>query len=238
MRRMLRRMVPELMDSPNVDPIEHRRALAGLRRINRLSRAAAIMCGPIVEHFRHEKPTRIRMLDVASGGGDVPIEIARRLQKAGSVVELTLFDQSDVGLVTAVERAKAMGIQANAEIGNALEALPQQAYDLVTCSLFLHHLDRDQCIAALNQMKSASRGLIVVSDLVRSRFGLMGAMLGCHLLSRSPLVHYDGPASVRASWTPEELHDLARHAGLDADQRSTTVRRCYPCRMLLVARTA
>lgn len=221
------------MDAPDVDPAEHRRALDGLRRINRLSRAASIMSRPILRHFRERGQTKIRMLDVASGGGDVPLKIAQRLRSRGIEVELTFFDQSAVGLTDALQQAKMLGISACAETGDALNALPSAAYDLTTCSLFLHHLTREQCIAALAQMRAATNGLIVVSDLVRNWPGLLGAYVGCHLLSRSPLVHNDGPASVRAAWTPEELHDLARHAGLDR----ATVRRCYPCRMLLLAET-
>lgn len=219
------------MDEPGVDPVEHRRALAGLRRINWISRAAATMVRPIVRHLRERKLSQVRMLDVASGGGDVPLEIARRLKAQGIALQLTLFDQSDVGLLDAQASAKTMDLPVRTEIGDALHALPKDAYDLTTCSLFLHHLSESQCVDALTQMRLATRGLVVVSDLVRSRLGLLGATVGCHLLSRSPLVHNDGPASVRAAWTPEELHDLAHRAGL---QRAT-VRRCYPSRMLLVA---
>lgn len=229
---MQRRLVPELMDAPDVDPAEHRRALAGLRRINLLSRAAESMVGPIYAFARDNKLPRIRLLDVASGGGDVPIAIAKALKSRGIDMAVTFFDQSGIGLIDAVGKAKELRINAEAQTGNALEALPQQAYDVVTCSLFLHHLDRPQTIAALSQMKAACGGLIIVSDLARSRMGLFAAMIGCHLLSRSPLVHNDGPSSVRAAWTPGELHELAHHAGLEG----ADVRRCFPWRMLLTHR--
>lgn len=229
---MQRHLVPELMDAPDVDPQAHRRALRALRRINRISRAGAAMSRPILCHANVCGRKTLRMLDVASGGGDVPLSIARQLRARGIETHLTLFDQSGIGLADAVTAARAMGIDVSAQTGNALVALPEQAYDVVTCGLFLHHLDRSQAIAALAQMRRASGGIIVVSDLVRSRIGLLAATFGCHVLSRSPLVHHDGPASVRAAWTVEELHDLARDAGL-GDVR---IRRCFPWRMLLVAR--
>lgn len=49
------------------------------------------------------------------------------------------------------------------------------------------------------------------------------------VLSRSPVVHFDGPASVRAAYTPAELRALADQAGL----AGATVRPVFPCRMLL-----
>ncbi len=60
--------------------------------------------------------------------------------------------------------------------------------------------------------------------------GLAAAWLGCRLLSRSPIVHFDGPASVRAAWTIEELQSFAVAAQMDG----AVVRACAPWRMLLV----
>lgn len=234
MAAMQRRRVPELMDAADVDPTEHRRALAGLRRINTLSGAARTIATPIIAFARDHKLERLRILDVASGDGDVPIRLALALRARSIEADLTLFDQSDVGLAEARDCAAAVRVSLQTFTGNAFAALPMQDYDVVTCSLFLHHLDREQCVAALSQMKAASRGLIVVSDLRRCCAGLFAAQIGCRLLSRSRLVHHDGPASVRGAWTPEELHDLARHAGLDG----ASIRRCFPWRMLLTHRFA
>jgi 2-polyprenyl-3-methyl-5-hydroxy-6-metoxy-1,4-benzoquinol methylase len=230
---MPRRLVPELMDAPDVDPREHRRALAGLGRINALSGAAQRMTAPIVRFAREVKKSKLTLLDIASGGGDVPISIALALRSHGMDVDLTLFDQSDVGLVPAVERATQLRISARAVGGNAIEALPQHSYDVVTCSLFLHHLSEDDVVRLLGNARAATRGLLVISDLERSRAGLFAAKVGCHVLSRSPLVHHDGPASVRAAWTRKELHDLARRAKID----NPRIDRVWPWRLLLTWRS-
>ena len=186
------------------------------------------MIGPILAHIAHRGLKTIRILDVASGGGDVPLELARRILALGYTPDLTLVDQSDVGLGSTVERARKLGLSAHAHIGNALEALPAGAYDAITCSLFLHHLDYNQCVKLLSNMKHSAGGIVVINDLVRCRIGLIAATVGCHLLSRSPLVHHDGPASARAAWTPGELYDIAQHAGLSG----AVIRRCFPWRML------
>jgi len=54
----------------------------------------------------------------------------------------------------------------------------------------------------------------VVDDLIRSRLGYALAWSGTRLLSRSWVVHTDGPLSVRAAFTPAELRRLAAEAGL------------------------
>ena len=82
---MQRRRRPELMDQPGLDSEEHLRALKGLSRINALSRTAAILGPPILELARSRGPADgpLRILDLATGGGDLPIALARRASKSG-----------------------------------------------------------------------------------------------------------------------------------------------------------
>jgi hypothetical protein len=67
---------------------------------------------------------------------------------------------------------------------------------------------------------------------VRCRAGWLAAWAGTRLLTRSPVVHFDGPQSVRAAWTESELRQLARDAGLAEDQ--TCLERAWPFRMTLI----
>src|SRR5450759_3504420 len=97
-----RQIVDEKMDAPALDPAAHHAALAGLGRINRLSHTARGFLGPIVALARRENLGRITLLDIAAGGGDVPIALARAAAARGLGVELTLLDRS----ATALEHAK------------------------------------------------------------------------------------------------------------------------------------
>ena len=73
-----RRRRPELMDQPDLDAGEHARALSGLGRINRLSRSDVIFWPAIARWPALPKAAPVRVLDLASGGGDVPIALAIR----------------------------------------------------------------------------------------------------------------------------------------------------------------
>src|SRR5439155_5152985 len=76
--------VPELMDRPGLDPAEHRAALAALARINRLSRSAGVLWPPIARLARAAgRP--VRVLDVATGAGDVPIRLAHEAEADGGL---------------------------------------------------------------------------------------------------------------------------------------------------------
>jgi len=103
---------------------------------------------------------------------------------------------------------------------------------VVTCSLFLHHLSEDDAVALLRRMADAAGALVLVNDLARSRFNYLAVWATCHALSRSRVVRYDGPASVRSAFTPREALGLAEKAGL----AGATVRRRFPCRFLLTWR--
>jgi len=105
-------------------------------------------------------------------------------------------------------------------------------YDVVMCSLFLHHLERGQARTLLARMAEQARRLVLVNDLVRSPAGWLLAHVGTRLLSRSWVVHTDGPRSVAGALTTAELREVAAEAGLVGAE----VAGRWPFRMLLTWR--
>jgi 2-polyprenyl-3-methyl-5-hydroxy-6-metoxy-1,4-benzoquinol methylase len=102
-------------------------------------------------------------------------------------------------------------------------------FDVVMCSLFLHHLSNDDALTLLRRMAAATRCLGLVSDLRRSAYGLFLAYSASRVLSRSKVVHVDAVRSVRGAFTKSELQHLAAEAGLE----NATVANRWPARMLL-----
>ena len=112
---------------------------------------------------------------------------------------------------------------------NALEEPLPDDYDIIYTSLFLHHLSEDEARLFLSKQAKAAQCAVLVNDLRRSTWGFVMATVGCHLLSRSPIVHFDGPQSVKAAFRTEEILRLAQESGLK-DSRITTH---WPQRYLL-----
>ncbi|MFN9984544.1 MAG: methyltransferase domain-containing protein [Pirellula sp.] len=102
-------------------------------------------------------------------------------------------------------------------------------FDIVYCTLFLHHFDDTSAVKVLDAMKRLARRAVLVDDLCRTSLGWWLAYLGCHLLSRSRIVHFDGPQSVRAALTPQEAQALAAEAGM----RDAAIRRHWPERFMM-----
>jgi 2-polyprenyl-3-methyl-5-hydroxy-6-metoxy-1,4-benzoquinol methylase len=102
-------------------------------------------------------------------------------------------------------------------------------YDVLINSLFLHHLDETEVVTFLSRGAAAAGRALVISDLVRSRFGLFLTIAATRVLTRSPVVHLDGPISVRGAFNLAEIQELAARAGLSG----ASVTRHWPCHLLL-----
>jgi len=218
--RVLRSLIqrdrqPELMDQPGLDGAAHRRALAGLGRTNSICRVAQVIWRRIRQaNVLPASGERLRILDVAAGGGDVLAGIALLASRHGAAVDAHGCDISPTAIEYAQQNAERLGASGVEFFRlNALQDELQEDYDVVMCTLFLHHLVEDRARELLRRMGVAGRRLAAVDDLRRTRLGYLYAWAGARLLTRSHVVHVDGPLSVRAAFTMAEARRLAGEAG-------------------------
>jgi len=219
------------MDDPALDAGRHSHALAGLARLNRWSGSHRLLWPRIAASAReaNARGQPLEVMDVATGSGDGPVAMAAWARRAQLEIRWTLCDTSAHALATARERARSAGIEVETLQADVLTAALPRPADLVTCSLFIHHCERPQALAAMRHMRDAARLAVAITDLDRTRLGLGLAWLGSRTLSRSPVVHFDATASVRAAFSLEEAADLARDAGL----AGARVERAFPERWRL-----
>ena len=209
-----RRREPELMDAPSLAPEPHRKALRGLARINAVSRTAALVWSGLRERLGARPGHTFRVLDIACGGGDVAVSLQQLANRAGVAMRVDGCDISDTAVGLASNCAERQGGAATFFRLDALAAALPDGYDAMTNNLFLHHLSSTEAVRLLKKM-SASAPVVVVTDLARGPVGYTAALLGTRLLSRSTIVHADGPRSVRAAFTLDEARSLAARAGLE-----------------------
>lgn len=215
------------MDDPSLDRDEHRRALAALGRANAVSRTAASLWPAIRRLASRDPRRRLRIADLACGGGHVSVALARLAARDRVEADIVGYDISPVAVDYATALAGRSGIRGvRFVVGDALhgglvgpaDAGPGRkadgAFDVALSSLFLHHLGDDEAVATLAAMKRIGRCLVVVSDLKRTRLGYLMARVGCRLLSRSRVFRVDGARSVRSAYSPDEIRAVAARAGL------------------------
>ena len=236
----------ELMDDPALPAADHLAALDALATINAISLTAGQLAGAVERIAMLGAPRAgggrpLRIVDVACGGGDLSVALAARLARRlpsvspdVAAVEVLGIDLSQRAVTRARDYAarKACRFVDFAVRDVLTEGCPP--CDVVVSSLFLHHLDDAAAADVLRSMAGAARLGGAVSDLVRSRTGLVLAVLGTTLLARSRVARVDGPLSVRAARTPPEYRRLADRAGLP----QATIRRTWPERVLLEWRAA
>jgi 2-polyprenyl-3-methyl-5-hydroxy-6-metoxy-1,4-benzoquinol methylase len=224
-----RQLTPEIMDQPGLALEEHVGALKGLARINAISRSGSVLYNAVADLAAQDPQRTLRILDVACGGGENTIALASRASQNGLPIHIEGCDISPQAVAFAQSMADSKNLGINFHVRDALgENLPT-GYDVILCSLFLHHLDEYKAKYLLRSMRESAQKMVLVDDLIRSRRGYLMAWVGCRLLSRSQVVHYDGPVSVKAAFRIDEVKSLASEAGLD----NITVKRHWPERYLL-----
>ena len=226
---LARNLQPEVMDQPGLDAAAHRHALSGLARINAFSRSASLLWPPLKRLAATLPPNEpLRVLDIASGGGDVCLGLARKAERAGLALEIQGLDISPLAVEFARSRIPSHLTNIRFETCDVFSAPLTGSYHATMSSLFLHHLTENQAVELLTRMAAVTEQTLLINDLCRSRTGIAMAHLACRLLTRSPIVHADGPQSVAAAFTRTEMHRIFNQAEL----RSVQIQLHWPFRQL------
>lgn len=222
---MARYRAAEIMDSSDLDVQRHLHALDALGRINAVS-------GTVPQLWSEIRPTavrygdrRLRVLDVACGGGDVALGLEAKGRSEGFDLEVVGCDTSPVAVERARRYARKRGSDASFFRLDVLQdPLPGEP-DIVFSTLFLHHLSAGEAVDLLRRMAAVARQRVVVIDLERTRLGFLLAYAGVRVLTTSDVARFDGPASVRAAFTRDEAQALGRDAGLEMAVRGIRLQR-------------
>ena len=158
----------------------------------------------------------ITVLDVGTGGADMPVAIARWARRAGRRVRIFALDRDPATLAVA-RRAAARFPEISFLRGDA-QALPVRLHsvDAVISALILHHLTPDEAARSIAEMDGASRAGFVVNDLARSRTAYALVWIATRLVATTRMARHDGPMSVRRAYTPDEVRALCEKAGVFA----------------------
>ena len=209
-----RQLQPELIDQPGLDVNTHRTALCAIAGINSLAFTHRSYWKAIRPLAERPAPRPVRVLDVACGSGDVAVKLAKTAQRAGWPIIVDGCDVSSIAVSLAQERAELAQVPSRFFSFDVLNGAWPDDYDVITTSLFIHHLRNDEAVHVLRQMANSARRMVLVNDVVRSPFAYLLARIGTPLFTRSPLVHFDAPTSVANAFTPKELVGLAHRAGM------------------------
>src|SRR5947209_2673513 len=100
-----RQLQPEIMDQLDLNPRDHACALRGLARINWWSCSSNILWPALAGRARR-RPQPLRVLDLATGAGDVPIRLSCRARRMGIRLQIDGCDVSPVAVAEAQHRGE------------------------------------------------------------------------------------------------------------------------------------
>ena len=198
------------MDRPQPVSSELENDLRNLRQLNRFFGSHCL-----VRNFMRrwiEAGDHVRIVDLATGSGDIPRLIVDYAQKIGAKVEVDALDRQPPTLEIA-RNLSADYPEISYVEANILEWRPAEPYDVVLCSLALHHFSDDDAVRLLRRCRELSRKFVLVSDLRRGLIATIGVYLLTALIFREPMTRYDGRVSAARAFSFAELDDLAGRAG-------------------------
>ena len=87
-------------------------------------------------------------------------------------------------------------------------------YDVIMCSLVLHHFDEETHLRMIRRMKESGVKAILINDLQRSALAWSLFQVVSRIFSFSHMARYDGLISIRKSFTRQELALLMKNSGI------------------------
>jgi ubiquinone/menaquinone biosynthesis C-methylase UbiE len=198
---MKRVVIPELLDADAGTPAEIKTALRDLQHINQWFGGIATSEAMVVAAAQAGARS-LSLLEVAAGAGFVPHAVAQRMGRRDVQLQVTLLDRAASHLQN-VGTGKTQAVAADAV------SLPfaDESFDLVSCCLFVHHLEPEQVIQFVNEGLRVCRTAVLINDVVRDPIHL--ALVYASLpLYRSHFTHHDAPASVRRAYTVAEMEAM------------------------------
>ena len=154
----------------------------------------------------------MRILDLATGSGDIPRLIVDYARSAGADVTVHAIDQQP----STLEIARSLS-RDYPEIeffeGDVLSFGESSGYDVVLCSLALHHFEEAAAVELLRRCRELSRRYVLVSDLRRGLLATMGVYLLTTFIFREPMTRTDARLSAARAFSFREFRSLAERAG-------------------------
>lgn len=209
MKREFSTEEPELMDLPQPVTPELEKDLRNLAAMNQRFGSHWMMRRFLSAWFAPGR--RYRVLDLATGAGDIPRMMVEWAATRGVTFEIDAVDANP----STIEIARKLhpAPQINWIAANALTYESADTYDFVCCSLSLHHFSEDDAVRLLRRCQRLSHRFTLVADLERSWWTAVGVWLLTTLWYTDHGTRHDGLVSVRRAFSFQELSDLAVRAG-------------------------
>ena len=226
-----RNLKPELLDLDEAPFEEVQDSLRDVRCVNKYLSGYKLLLFHVKSFLEKQSlGVEFSILDLATGSADQPIALVKMMRRLGIKVRIVALDINSKMLNYAQGETK--DYPEISLIQGDIHAPPfgKNSFDLVVNSLSLHHFSRNEAVNILRLADSIGRLGFVINDLHRSRVAYVSIYILTRLLTKNRLTRYDAPVSVMNAFTPSEMSEMAKEAGV----KQFKVYRHFPYRIGLV----
>ena len=208
----IRRLGHELLDDPAANRCEVEESLRNIARANRWFGGTAALCFGLRQVLQGTAPgTRVTLLDLGSGLGDLPRAAVKWAARRGFRLVPVGLDRNPIAAGLALSR----GLPSMVGCAGALP-VADKSVDVVSLSMVAHHFEPDSVVYLFRACDRIARRAVVVTDLRRAAAAVIAFWVGAHLLRFDPVTRADGRTSIYRGFTVRELAALLTRAGVTA----------------------
>lgn len=212
-----RSALPELMDAKDLDVTIYERCLSDLAALNRVTlthRASLRFLQQATKGF--PQGTKISVLDVAFGHGDLLRAISRWAARRGFIAELSGVDLNPRS-AAAARAATKPGENITYYTSDVFRFVPARKPDFIVTSQFTHHLPDADIVRLLRWFEDTALRGWHIADLHRHVLPYYGFPLLCRIFGWHWIVRHDGTVSIARSFTRQDWEGYLAQAGVAAE---------------------
>lgn len=200
----------EIMDDFELKGEELEQTLSDLEKINKWLGGNKITLNGIKDLLKNTPDNAIvRIADVGCGSGAVLREIANwgRTQKFD--LKLIGIDANPYAIEIAQRRSDYYP-EINFQALNIFsEAYKKQEFDIVLCTLTLHHFKNEEILELLKTFNDQSKIGVIINDLQRSKTAYVLFQAFCKVFINNEIARKDGLTSILRGFKKKDLKNLA-----------------------------
>jgi 2-polyprenyl-3-methyl-5-hydroxy-6-metoxy-1,4-benzoquinol methylase len=196
---------PELMDNFSMEGETLRDALDKIAFINQILGGNSVTLQGVKYLLKGTTKKNIKILDVGCGNGDMLRALARYAQKKGLSFELYGIDANNF----TIQHAKRLSADYPdiayicADIFDEMAADNQ--YDIILCTLTLHHFKNEEILKLLASFAKRSSLGIIINDLHRSAVAYHLFKIICFVFRLNSMSRDDGLISILRGFKREDF---------------------------------
>lgn len=201
----------EIMDDLSDDSPSLYRTLKELDIINHWLGGNAITLQAVKKIFKTNRQKEWQLADLGCGSGEMLLKIAKWCRTQNIKVQLHGFDANPNVIAYAEEHCNDYPEIAFHAENIFSERFKNKKFDVICCTLFLHHFPQNDLVKLLKQFNVQS-DKVIINDLHRHPFAYYSIKWITRLFSKSPMVQNDACLSVWRAFTKQELQEILKLA--------------------------